>query len=153
MTELYLIAPSRPFFFGERASNLISCSSSLCKARHFLCLPPRRSKQLTRTRLTCTLKVQQNGSNNSSAAYKTPQRSYGYRPSPQKTLCIFLARLSWPLRLHDMMDWFGCSRSQLSTIFNDVAIFLCQHFRNKLFFDRPVTAIVGPWPNRLNGLP
>jgi AraC-like DNA-binding protein len=64
------------------------------------------------------------------------QWSYGYRPSPQKALCIFLARLSWPLRLHDMMDWFGCSRSQLSTIFNDVAIFLYQRFRNKLFFDR-----------------
>jgi AraC-like DNA-binding protein len=64
------------------------------------------------------------------------QWSYGYRPSPQKALCIFLARLSWPLRLHDMVDWFGCSRSQLSTIFNDVAIFLFQRFRNKLFFDR-----------------
>src|SRR2546423_7668960 len=64
------------------------------------------------------------------------QWSYGYRPSPQKALCTFLARLSWPLRLHDMMDRFGCSRSQLPTIFNDVAIFLFQRFRNKLFSDR-----------------
>ena len=64
------------------------------------------------------------------------QWSYDYRPSPQKALCIFLARLSWPLRLHDMVEWFGYSRSQLSIIFNDVAIFLYQRFRNKLFFDR-----------------
>jgi hypothetical protein len=34
------------------------------------------------------------------------------------------------------MDWFGCSRSQLSIIFNDVVIFLFQRLRNKLFFDR-----------------
>jgi hypothetical protein len=64
------------------------------------------------------------------------QWSYDYRLSPQKALCIFLGRLSWPLRLHDVMHWFGCSRSQLSTLFNDAVIFLFQRFRNKLFFDR-----------------
>jgi hypothetical protein len=64
------------------------------------------------------------------------QWSHGYRPSAEKALCIFLARLSWPLRLYDMMDWFGCSRSQISTIFNDVAVFLYQRFKTRLFFDR-----------------
>jgi hypothetical protein len=37
------------------------------------------------------------------------------------------------------MEWFGCSRSQLSAIFNDVAIFLFQRFRNTLFDRRRLT--------------
>jgi hypothetical protein len=34
-----------------------------------------------------------------------------YKPSPTEALAITLARLAFPLRHHDMTDWFGCSRS------------------------------------------
>jgi AraC-like DNA-binding protein len=56
------------------------------------------------------------------------QWSYRYKPSPEKAFAIFLMRLSWPLRLHDLVEVFGCSQSQLSQIFNDVVIFLTQRF-------------------------
>jgi hypothetical protein len=60
-----------------------------------------------------------------------------YRPSPTKALAVTLARLAFPLRHHDMIHWFGCSSSQLSTIANVVCCHLVRFFRNKLFFDRP----------------
>jgi AraC-like DNA-binding protein len=52
-----------------------------------------------------------------------------YKPSQTKAL-------AFPLRLYDMIGWFGCSRSQLSTIFNMVYYHLVRVFRTKLFFDR-----------------
>ena len=64
------------------------------------------------------------------------QWSYRYRPSPEKAFAIFLMRLSWPLRLHDLVEAFGCSQTQISQIFNDVAIFLTQRFQDRLFFNR-----------------
>src|SRR5271170_5035248 len=33
------------------------------------------------------------------------QWSHGYRPSAEKALCIFTARLSWPLGLHGSDDF------------------------------------------------
>jgi hypothetical protein len=60
-----------------------------------------------------------------------------YRPSPTKALTITLARLAFPLRHHDMIHWFGCSSSQLSTIANVIYCYLVRFFRNKLFFVRP----------------
>ena len=60
---------------------------------------------------------------------------FGYNPAPEKALCIVLARLAWPNRLLDLMPWFGCSRSQLSVIFNDVVTHLWHLFRIKLFWD------------------
>lgn len=45
-------------------------------------------------------------------------------------------RLSWPLRLHDITEAFGCSQTQISQIFNDVAIFLTQRFQDQLFFNQ-----------------
>ena len=58
-----------------------------------------------------------------------------YNPSPEKALCILLCRLAWPGRLKDLIQHFGCSGSQLSSIFNDVADHLFHYFRKKLFFD------------------
>ena len=59
---------------------------------------------------------------------------FRYNPAPEKALCIVLARLAWPNRLADLMPWFGCSRSQLSVIFNDVVMHLFNLFREKLYW-------------------
>jgi DDE superfamily endonuclease len=60
----------------------------------------------------------------------------GYQPSQTKALAITLCRLAFPLRLFDMIKWFGCSGPQLSVITNVVCVHLARKFRNHLFFDR-----------------
>lgn len=57
----------------------------------------------------------------------------GNKPSPEKAFCIFLCRLAWPNKIDEVIDRFGCSHSQISALFNDVADHLFTQFRERLF--------------------
>ena len=48
--------------------------------------------------------------------------------SSETALCIVLARLSFPGRWCLLLDVFGRSESWLSTVFNDVVVFLARRF-------------------------
>ena len=49
-----------------------------------------------------------------------------HHPSAEKALAIVLTRLSYPRRLVDMQEWFGCCKNQLSYIINDVTTALAE---------------------------
>ncbi|KIV87645.1 hypothetical protein PV11_03177 [Exophiala sideris] len=58
-----------------------------------------------------------------------------YRPTEEKALYITLSRIFCTARVGDIMHWYGCSRSQISCITNDVVLHLFRIFRDKLFWD------------------
>lgn len=58
-----------------------------------------------------------------------------YNPSIEKAFVILLYLLSWPLRLCDIMEQLGCSRSQLSSIFNDICLHLWRTFKQILLWN------------------
>lgn len=58
-----------------------------------------------------------------------------YAPCIEVALCIFLCRLSYPLRLHDIMSWFGKSRSFISSICGDIVKHLYHRFHAFLKWD------------------
>ncbi|RPA78931.1 hypothetical protein BJ508DRAFT_201315, partial [Ascobolus immersus RN42] len=58
-----------------------------------------------------------------------------YRPTPELALCVFLYRMAHPHRLKDCMKVFGKSRSWISTVFNDMVLFLVDKFEQRLQWD------------------
>jgi len=59
----------------------------------------------------------------------------GYRRCPEQALCILLYRLASPGPLKDMMHVFGVSRSQISSVVNDLGSFLYERYHRKLLWD------------------
>ena len=59
----------------------------------------------------------------------------GYARYAEQGLCILLYRLASPGRLKNMMHVFGVSRSQISSIVNDLAEFLYEKSHKKLLWD------------------
>jgi hypothetical protein len=51
-----------------------------------------------------------------------------YKADAELALCIVAARLSFPGRWHHLSDLFGRSSSWLSTVFNDIVLFLAACF-------------------------
>jgi len=47
-----------------------------------------------------------------------------YKPSAEEAICILLARLSWPFRNKDLSPIFKRSKPYLSSVFNDVILYL-----------------------------
>lgn len=59
-----------------------------------------------------------------------------YKPSPELAFSIVLARISYPHRLKDQMDFFGRSRSYISVIYCDVVEYLVDRFDSFMFWDK-----------------
>ena len=53
----------------------------------------------------------------------------------EQGLCMLLYRLASPGRLKDMIQVFGVSRSQISSVVNDLAGFLYERYHKKLLWD------------------
>jgi hypothetical protein len=51
-----------------------------------------------------------------------------YNADPETAFCVVAARLSFPNRWEHLVDLFGRSKSWLSTVFNDVILFLVACF-------------------------
>ncbi|RPA93511.1 hypothetical protein L873DRAFT_1704691, partial [Choiromyces venosus 120613-1] len=60
---------------------------------------------------------------------------YGYQLHPEEAICILLFQLSSGQRLKDLLKIFGTSRAQLSTIFNDIVLWLLWQYGKKLKWD------------------
>ncbi|RPA77541.1 hypothetical protein BJ508DRAFT_199898, partial [Ascobolus immersus RN42] len=60
---------------------------------------------------------------------------FRYRATPEMALCVFLYRMAHPHRLKDCMKVFGKSRSWISAVFNDVALFLVSKYEDQLLWD------------------
>ena len=66
---------------------------------------------------------------------RAPIRRNRYVATPELALCMLLYRMSSPNRLKDMVHIFGVSRSFISTVINDLAVFLYHRYSEKLHWD------------------
>ena len=62
-----------------------------------------------------------------------------YKADSEMALCVLAARLSSPGRWEPLSDLFGRSKAWLSTIFNDVVLFLAAHFGPLLWWHPQLT--------------
>ncbi|RPA94895.1 hypothetical protein L873DRAFT_1699950, partial [Choiromyces venosus 120613-1] len=60
---------------------------------------------------------------------------YGYQLHLEEAICILLFRLSSGQQLKDLLKIFGTSRARLSTIFNDIVLWLLRRYSKKLKWD------------------
>lgn len=58
-----------------------------------------------------------------------------YSKTPEEALCIVLFHLSWPHREKDTGRLFYCSAPRISSIFNDVCLYIWRRFQQPLLFD------------------
>lgn len=61
--------------------------------------------------------------------------SFRCNPSAKLAFCIFLANISYPNRWKDRMNFFGRSRSFISTVFDDVVTHISTRFRDFMLWD------------------
>lgn len=61
--------------------------------------------------------------------------SWRYKPSPELAICIFLTRLAYPLRLHDIIQSYGRSQAFISSICTDIVIHITRRFKSLLEWD------------------
>src|SRR5438045_5807327 len=64
-----------------------------------------------------------------------------YMPDAETAFCVVAARLSFPNRWENLCDLFGRSKSWLSSIFNDVILFLATRFGPILWWHPQLTYI------------
>jgi hypothetical protein len=64
---------------------------------------------------------------------------YRYKVDPETAFCVVAARLSFPNRWEHLVDLFGRSKAWLSTIFNDVILFLAARFSSVLLWHSQLT--------------
>jgi DDE superfamily endonuclease len=62
-----------------------------------------------------------------------------YTPDAETAFCVVAARLSFPNRWEHLCDLFGRSKSWLSTVFNDVILFLAARFGPLLWWHPQLT--------------
>jgi hypothetical protein len=61
------------------------------------------------------------------------------KADPETAFCMVCARLSFPNRWEHLVDLFGRSKSWLSTIFNDVVLYLMARYRELIMWHPMLT--------------
>ena len=62
-----------------------------------------------------------------------------YQADPLTAFCIVCARLSFPNRWEHLVDLFGKSKSWLSTVFNDIMLYLIARYHEVLLYSSQLT--------------
>ncbi|RPA93765.1 hypothetical protein L873DRAFT_1703688, partial [Choiromyces venosus 120613-1] len=55
-----------------------------------------------------------------------------FYPLPEEDFCILLYQLFYPHHLKDYSQIFGCSRTQLLVVLNDIIIYLVKQYKQTL---------------------